>query len=72
MSKIVAVRKDEEGRITQVKMDDGKVMSHDEAVTMADAGRIDGVSTFTNRAGETSMRSDRGQDDYALSRLPEF
>lgn len=72
MSKVVAVRKDDQGRITDYKLEDGTVLNHDEAVKAVDSGKIQGCSTFTNRAGDTSIRSDRGQIGYSLGKLPEF
>ena len=72
MSKVVAVRKDEAGRITDYKLDDGRILSHQEAVNAAALGQIEGCTTFTNREGEESIRSKRGRDHYKLSELPEF
>ena len=72
MSRIVAVRKDETGRITDYKLDNGKVLSHDRAVIETNAGTIEGCSTFTTRDGDTGIRSNRGQNNYKLSDLPNF
>lgn len=72
MRKIVAVRKDGQGRITDYKLDDGTVLNHEQAVMKVSGNGIEGVSTFTNRAGEMSIRSNRGQEGYSLSTLPEF
>ena len=72
MSKVVAVRKDDRGRITDYKLDNGEVLNHDQAVQACYTGKMEGCSVFTNRAGEDSIRSDRGQEGFALSRLPEF
>ncbi len=71
MSKIVAVHK-EDGTITQYKTDDGKVLTKDEAVDMADKGQLNGVSSFQTRDGGFAIRSDRGQPDHSLDNLPEF
>lgn len=71
MSKIVAVHK-EDGTITQYKTDDGKILTKDEAVDMADKGQLNGVSSFQTRDGGFAIRSDRGQPDYSLDNLPEF
>lgn len=72
MSKVVAVRRDDEGRITDYKLDDGSVLNHDQAVSAVDSGKIEGCMTFTNREGDTSIRSKRGQEDYKLQELPNF
>ena len=72
MNKIVAIRRDETGSISEYKLDNGKVISRDEAVDMADFGKLSGVSSFTTRDGGYAIRSDRGQYGYALDDLPEF
>lgn len=72
MSKVVAVRKDDEGRITHYKLDNGKVLDHNQALSACAAGEMEGCSTFTNRSGGDSIRSNRGQSGFSLSKLPEF
>lgn len=72
MSKVVAVRRDERGRITDYKLDSGKVLNHEQAVSACYSGEMEGCTVFTNRAGEDSIRSNRGQDDFKLQDLPEF
>lgn len=72
MSKIVGVRRDETGSIDQYKFDDGRILSRGETVAEAEAGLIDGVSAFTTRNGDKSVRSNRGISNYSLDDLPEF
>lgn len=72
MSKIVAVRKDETGKIKQYQLDDGRVLDTVQAVEETNAGRIEGCTSFTTRDGDASIRSNRGQEGYSLSSLPEF
>lgn len=72
MSKVVAVRKNNEGRITHYKLDNGEVMDVNKAVAAVDVGTIEGCMTFTTRDGDTAIRSKRGQDHYKLDDLPEF
>lgn len=72
MNKIVAVRHGENNTIDAYKTDDGKVLSRVEAVVAANAGKLLGVSSFTTRDGDMSIRSDRGQEGYSLQDLPEF
>ena len=72
MSKIVAVRKDSTGTIVEYKLDNGRVLSKDMAVNEVGSGRIEGCATFTTRDGDTAIRSNRGQEGYSLSSLPEF
>ena len=71
MSRVVAVRK-ENGSISQYKLDDGRIMNRHEICDAAIRGEVEGVSTFETRDGGEAVRSDRGQYDYALSKLPEF
>ncbi len=72
MSRIVGVRRDDTGSISEYKLDDGQILSRDAAVKATDEGKIEGVSTFTTRNGDMAIRSDRGQEDYSLDSLPEF
>lgn len=72
MSKIVAVRHGEDGSISSYKTDDGQVYDRETAVSMANKGELEGVSSFTTRDGSLAIRSDRGQIGYSLENLPEF
>lgn len=72
MSKVVAVRKDETGKITEYKLDNGKVLNHTEALVAVDSGEIEGCAKFTTRDGYEAIRSNRGQEGYSLSNLPTF
>jgi hypothetical protein len=72
MSKVVAIRRGDNGAIAQYKLDDGRVLGHHEICDAAIRGEIEGISTFTTRDGGEAVRSDRGQYDYSLSKLPEF
>ncbi len=72
MSKVVAVRKDETGKITEYKLDNGKVLNHTEALIAVDSGEIQGCAKFTTRDGDEAVRSNRGQEGYSLSELPTF
>lgn len=72
MSKIVAVRRDENRAISDYKLDDGSVIDRAAAVEAADKGELPGISSFTTRNGDSAIRSDRGQMGYSLDDLPEF
>lgn len=72
MSKIVAVRKDDNGTITQYKLDDGSVLDKKTACGKVNSGEIEGCATFTTRDGDEAIRSNRGNDDYSLDSLPTF
>ena len=72
MSRIVAVRKDEKGTITNYKLDDGSVIDKQTACGKVNSGEIEGCATFTTRDGDEAIRSNRGQEDYSLDNLPTF
>lgn len=72
MSRIVAVRKDSRGTITDYKLDNGKTLTHSQAINAVNCGEIEGCNVFPTRDGGEAIRSNRGQDDYALDRLPSF
>ncbi len=72
MSRIIAVRHGEEGNLELFKTDDGRLLNREQAVNLADKGILEGVSSFTTRNGDSAIRSDRGQPNYSLDKLPEF
>lgn len=72
MSKIVAVHKDEDGAICRYKLDNGNVLDKSQAIIAVNKGEIEGCNVFTTRDGGEAIRSNRGQEDYALDRLPTF
>lgn len=72
MNRIVAVRKDETGSISHYQDSNGKVYDKEGIVYAVDAGLVDGLAVFTTRDGSSSVRSNRGQEDYSLSELPTF
>ena len=72
MSRIVAIQRDETGSIIKFKLNNGEVITKDEAVGQAEAGLLDDVSAFTTRNGDRAIRSNRGRADYSLDDLPEF
>ena len=72
MSKIVNVRKNADGDICAVKLDNGTELSLQDAVELTNKGGIDGVIVGTDRAGNPYLHSKRGQYNYKLDTLPEF
>ncbi len=72
MSKIVAVRKDDKGVITEYKSDNGTVYDQSSIVAAVDNGEVEGLTAFTARDGRATVRSNRGQEDYSLDKLPAF
>lgn len=70
--KIVAVRKNKDGDITDFKMDNGQEIGYSQAVQMAKNGQIDQVDVF-NKYGREIIRSEPDSDkSNNLSNLPTF
>jgi len=57
-SRIQKVRKNEDGDITAVMLDNGKVYDIEEAVRMAKNGQIDGVIVGRAKNGREYLRSE--------------
>lgn len=55
---IIKVRKNNEGDITDVMLENGNVYSINEAITMARDGLIDGVNVSRAKNGREYLRSD--------------
>jgi hypothetical protein len=56
-SKIVKVKKNQDGDITDVMLENGNVYSIDEAIMMTKDGLIDGVNVGKARNGREYLRS---------------
>ncbi|MGM8214585.1 DUF3892 domain-containing protein [Bacillaceae bacterium W0354] len=70
---VVAVRKNTDGDIVELKLSNGQVVDYKEAQRMAVAGEIEHVNTFTGKDGDKHLRSDAdGDESNNLSNLPEF
>lgn len=54
---IVAVGKDDDNEIVSYKLDNGEILSREQAISMAKEGGIKGVSVSTSRKGEEYLRS---------------
>ena len=72
MNRITAVSHEADGTISKYQLDNGVVLTKEEAITEVKAGNIEGVSTFTTKDGGEAIRSDKGQPDYSLDKLPEI
>ncbi|HHW67665.1 MAG: hypothetical protein PWP07_430 [Epulopiscium sp.] len=72
-SKIVKVKKNSEGDITDVMLDNGSVHAIDEAITMAKNDLIDGVNVGKAKNGREYLRSNpNGEESDNLDNLPMF
>lgn len=72
-NKIVKVRKDGEGVITSVMMQDGTVKPIEEAIEMAKRDEIGGVNVGRSKSGSEFLRADPdGSIENNLDQLPTF
>ena len=68
---IIKVRKNNEGDITDVMLENGNVYSINEAITMAKDGLIEGVNVSRAKNGREYLRSDpNGTVKDNLDNLP--
>jgi hypothetical protein len=72
-TRITKVKKNNNGVITDVMMDNGNVYTMDEAVNMAKHHVIEGVKITQARNGNDYLiSSPNGDEDYKLDKLPKF
>jgi hypothetical protein len=70
-AKITKVKKNPDGDITDVMLDDGNVYPIHEAISMAKNGRIEGVNVGRAKNGREFLRSDpNGVESDNLDNLP--
>jgi hypothetical protein len=69
----IAVQKNADGDLQKFKTASGRILSYDEALQQVQAGRIEGVNTFTGKDGDTYIRSNPdGDRSNNLDALPTF
>lgn len=72
-TKIVKVKKNSTGDITDVMFENGDIHSIDDAVNMAIDHLIEGVNVGTSKNGKRYLRSNpNGTEDDNLDNLPQF
>lgn len=72
-SKIIKVRKNNDGDITNILTNDGNIYSIEEAITMAKDHNLDGVNVGKSRNGTEYLRSNpNGEEQDNLDNLPTF
>lgn len=72
-TKIVKVKKNPEGDITDIMIDNGNVYSIDEAIMMAKDGLIENVNVGQAKNGREYLRSNpNGDKSDNLDSLPNF
>lgn len=70
---VVAVRKNGDGDIVELKLSSGQVVGYKEAQQMAKSDQIENVNVFKGRDGDEHLRSDPdGREDNNLDNLPTF
>ncbi|MCC3373337.1 DUF3892 domain-containing protein [Cohnella sp. REN36] len=70
---IVAVRKNGDGDIVELKLSNGQVVDYKQAQQMAKDDQIENVNVFRGRDGDEHLRSDPdGREDNNLDNLPTF
>lgn len=70
-NRIVAVGKDSDNEIVSYKLDNGEILSRDQAISMAKEGGLKGVSVAKSRKGEQYLRSLPDDDESNnLKNLP--
>ncbi|MHC1682597.1 MAG: DUF3892 domain-containing protein [Clostridiaceae bacterium] len=62
-SKVIKVKKNPEGDITDVMLENGSVYSIEEAITMAKDHKIEGVNVGKARNGREYLRSNPNGDE---------
>lgn len=72
-NKITKVRKNDEGDITDVMLEDGSVVSLEEAIQMSKNDELDGVNVGRSRSGTEFLRADPdGDTNNNLDNMPTF
>jgi len=72
-TKIVKVRKNKDGDITDVMLKNGNIFSTNEAIMMARDNKIEGVNVDKAKNGREFLRSDpNDNEDDNLDNLPTF
>lgn len=71
--KIVAVRKNGEGDVVELKTDKGNILGYHEAQALTKSGHLEGVNVFKGRDGDEHLRSNAdGDPTNNLDNLPIF
>ncbi len=72
-TKIIKVKKDNSGDITDVMMENGNVYSINEAIMMAKDNLIEGVNVGVSKSGREYIRANpNGTENDNLDNLPQF
>lgn len=70
---IIAVRKNEEGNLSEFKTNSGKVFDYEMALEAIEQGKIDNAQLFTGRDGKQHIRSKNdGETSTQFSKMKNF
>jgi hypothetical protein len=73
IEQVVAVRKNSDGDIVELKLTSGRVVDYKTAQAMVKNNEIEHLNVFRGRDGEEHLRSDAdGRADNNLGNLPMF
>ncbi len=67
--KVVAVRKDAQGRLIEFKSSSGKIYDYEMAVEAIKSNKLSNAELIKNRSGANVIK---GKNNQSLSDLPEF
>lgn len=71
--KIVKVKTDSDGGITDVMLQNGSILPLNHAILLAKDGKLDGVNVVRGKDGGEYLRGDpNDNEDDNLSKLPRF
>ena len=72
-SKIIKVKKNQDGDITDIMLEDGAVLPLSQAIMLAKDGNLEGVNVGRSKNGGEFLRADpNGMTADNLSSLPSF
>lgn len=73
MAKVVAVRKNADGNLTDFKLDNGKQLSFDQCRNAIHTGEVEGLICTEGKGDSIIIRSEPdGDKSNNLSNMPEF
>jgi hypothetical protein len=72
-TKIIKIKKDEDGEITDVMLEDGSILPINHAILMAKSGLIEGAIVTRGKDGGEFIRTDpESIPNFTLANLPTF
>lgn len=72
MTRIIKIDKTTDNDIKQVLLEDGRILSKETAIELADSGQIDDFSVGTTENGQKFLQANDDQEKILLGDLPAF